>query len=499
MVGADAEVRLTEIGDARPDLPRHNHATYGDAGRDAAARSDARRDDAAPGLAVHVGAGTAARIRWCDRVARARGVRPGQTVAAARARCADLRTAPLDERAMREARREAIGIALRHTPRVAVAGDTRLWAEPAPLGEPLEAWGEALAESLAWAGARVGIGAWAAAAHAAAQVAVRCRVLDDSTGFLDTAPLTALELDAATRARLAGLGVRRVGALRRLDPAELGARLGPAVARAWRWASGDDPRGPYTPAPARAPEVLLQFDEVPIATLDPLLFLLRGALASLLRAPRARGEGAAAIGLTLTVERGPDVEVILRAGQPIADETAWLTLAQARLERLPRDPRRGEAFVHGLTLAIHEAGPVAAPTGALFGDEARDPAAREVALARLGSRFGEAALARASSVPAAHPLARAAWSRDAPRPGAALPWRGQEPPAPVEAGRVVLGGRARRVLRRAPVERALRPWWTLGQLVIERLVWAEVEGPLLVLLRQRRGDADRWEAVAWVD
>lgn len=456
-------------------------------------------DLSSPGRAVHTGRGAAARIRWCDPAARARGVRPAQTLAAARARCATLTSALLDEATMRDARREVIALALRESPRVTVAGPTRLWVEPAPLrganADAPEAWGTRLAETLRWAGARVGIGAWAAASYAAALVASPCRVLDDSAAFLDRAPLRALELDARLTERLAGLGVRRAGELRRLDPKQLGSRFGVEVTEAWRRAGGDDPRGPVTPSPERTPAVELTFDEIPLDRIEPLLFLLRGAIARLLRAPRGRAEGLSALALSVRLERGAPLELRVRSAQPIADERAWLSLVQAKLERRARDTDRVE-HAHALRLEALETGPVRDATADLYGDTGRDPVAREVVLARLAGRFGEDALTRASRAEAAHPLARARWSRETPTAGAALPWRELSPPPLVQGDRVRLAGRARQVLRRGRIERALAPWWTTGALVVERLAWAELEGPLLVLLRQR---GERWEAVAWVD
>jgi len=63
-----------------------------------------------------------------------------------------------------------------------------------------------------------------------------------------------------------------------------------------------------------------------------------------------------------------------------------------------------------------------------------------------------------------------------------------------------VAGRRRRVLELGRVERALAPWWHTGALRVERLAWAEVDGPMLVLLRERRDVRPHvWEAVAWVD
>ncbi|MEM1418507.1 MAG: hypothetical protein AAGH15_26670, partial [Myxococcota bacterium] len=136
-------------------------------------------------------------------------------------------------------------------------------------------------------------------------------------------------------------------------------------------------------------------------------------------------------------------------------------------------------------------------------------------LARRG-----AAPRRAVPVERGHPLERARWERfgrdrlDASTPGGdpdrfepasgGIPWRRVEPPAPVRNGALTLAGRRRRVLRLSRVERATPGWWDAAapeEHVVELLAWAELEGPVLALLRAAFADGaeDRWEAVAYLD
>ncbi|MEC7524640.1 MAG: hypothetical protein VYE22_32475 [Myxococcota bacterium] len=448
--------------------------------------------------AVHAGRGTGARVRWCDARAADAGVRPGQTLAAARARCAALDSRLLDPGALARARREVIAALLALTPRVAPAGDARFWAEPSPLGEPPERWARAVADALApWGEARVGLGAWAALAFAAA----REGALHGTPAALDRAPLDALELDPEAIDTLRTLGVRDVGALKRLDPVALGVRLGPAVAAARRRATGEDPRIPWTPRADDAPHVELALDDE-LDQLEPLLFLLRPALARLLRAPVGRGEGVTALRLRLDRERGAPLTHAIRTAHPIGDPSTLLELVRARLEAQPDPTGDGDArdLLTGFAITALERAPLGDRTGDLFGEAARDPAAREVALARLEGRFGDEALARATRVEHASPVARAAWTQGEPLRGPSHPWRVHDPPAPMRGDTVHLLGRPRRVVRRARVERALAPWWDDGVVRVERLAWAELEGPILVLLRERRDSSPpRWEAIAWVD
>ncbi|MFW6023667.1 MAG: hypothetical protein ACOC9O_02875, partial [Myxococcota bacterium] len=85
--------------------------------------------------------------------------------------------------------------------------------------------------------------------------------------------------------------------------------------------------------------------------------------------------------------------------------------------------------------------------------------------------------------------------------GDALPWRRLERPAPVVDGRVQVGGRWRRVRKVGRVERVGAPWWEDGEQRVSLVAWAELEGPLLVLMHARcsTGCDDRWEVLAWLD
>ncbi|MCC6875127.1 MAG: hypothetical protein IT378_12540 [Sandaracinaceae bacterium] len=436
-------------------------------------------EDAA-GRVVFRGHGARAAVAFCDRRARALGVRPGQSLASARARAAGLIAAPFDAGSLERRTLEAIARLLRVTPRIAPDGPGRFWVEPLDN----ETWIDDLRSAIAELGpARVGVGPFACAAFAAARLDAG-RVAEPRA-LLGSQGLEVLELGKPARRALASLGVRRVGALLALRPSELGARLGPEVAAAWHRASGADPRGPTTPRLPDAPEVAIELED-PITDLEPLLFVLRAASERLLARARARGEGIAGASVSL------DAHVVrLRASHPIGDATTLSTLIRAHLER-----ETLAAPVDRIGLRAEAHGPLGSRTGSLWPHErARDPAAHAVALERLRNRFGAGAVARAEPVPAESALSRARWTELAPeRRGAALPWRAAR--AKVHTGRVTLAGRERRIVRIGIVEQAIAPWWETGSLVTERLAWAELEGPLLALLRAGEGC---WEVVAWID
>lgn len=369
------------------------------------------------------------------------------------------------------------------TPRVAAEGMGRFFCEPVGAS-----WADrARAGLAAWGGVQIGIGAWATVAYAGA--------LRDAghvePSILDNAPLHVLELDADTIEDLGAIGVRTVAALRSLDPTDLGVRFGAKVASAWRRARGDDPRGPTTPQLAEPPMVEVAFDDAEVEQIEPLLFVLRPALERLLRGPVGRGEGITTLELTLRTAYGPDPTLTVRCAHPIGDPRDLLTLIQARLERLELS-----ATLRAFTLRATSLAPLTDRNVDLFEARRRDAAAREVALARLTSRLGPDALRRASRIELALPTARAHWSDDAQRPGASAPWRQQDPPALLVGDHIEVAGRRRRLVKLGRVERAIAPWWGEGALRVDRLVWAEVDGPLLVMLRARKST---WEAIAWVD
>ncbi len=145
-------------------------------------------------------------------------------------------------------------------------------------------------------------------------------------------------------------------------------------------------------------------------------------------------------------------------------------------------------------------------TGDLFEPLERDASAPEIVLDRLRSRLGDRLVRRATRAELGPLLARASWcDADAdpsvPGGGAALPFRRLVPPVALVDGAAVVSGRTRRVVRIGRVERATAPWWRDGIGSVELVAWAELEGPLLALLRARVGTDcdDAWEVVAWLD
>lgn len=454
-------------------------------------------------LAVHRGQGRSATILWCNDIARAKGIRVGQSLAHARGRDSTLGTLPYDLSRIQRARRWVVASLLKLSPRVSETKGARFWAEPHAYSRRWTQWGQDARSVLGkLRPVAVGVGPNATVAYAAARAVrdgVRSIDPDEARDFLDAAPLEVLEIDGEARGILGSLGVWTVGQLRQFDPASLGMRFGPAVAEARRRADGFDPRGPKSPTPTPLDRAQIDLED-PIAQLPALIFVIAPALQRLTAQVRQRDEGITAVRLTLRVAPPAERVVIeARCREPSTNARSVLELLRTHLESVHL-----EAPVHSLSLRITESVSHARQTESLpYGPPPSRADAREVTLARLRSRLGEDRVQQASRVELGHPMERAQWVDGETVPGEALPWRRIEPPVPVQDGFVTLHGRRRRVLRLSRVERAIRPWWRQkGQASgIELLAWAELEGPVLALLLGRfaHGRDDRWDVIACVD
>lgn len=456
--------------------------------------------------AVHRGRGTAARIVFCDATAERAGIRVGQSLAGARARLEALRSVAFDEDRIARAQRDVVASLLSVSPRIAPGGIRRFFVEPVASDEKLSDWCRSVASQLSpRKPLGLGLGPSATVAYAAARSVVHgARIVGprDAMRFLDERPIDVLDVPSEAVDILHALGIRTVRQLRALDPVSLGMRFGPAVAEARRRADGIDPRGPAHPReePAHAVEV-----ELPTKTdsVDTLVFLLRSAVDRWLAAMRARGLGATELRLDLSLDRDATGNrgirsLSLRTASPWVDGRILIESLRTQLERLtlPR-PVVAFALVAEVVTELRDRTLPLLPEG-----RGREDDARDVALERVRARLGDSAVRRATHVEASSPLARAAFVEHiAPLPGDAMPFRRIEPSAPVLDGRIRLRGRTRLVLRTSLVERSSIPWWRDGEAHVELFAHAEIEGPMLVLLRGRVGTdcSDQWEAVAYLD
>jgi protein ImuB len=190
--------------------------------------------------------------------ARALGVLPGMTEAAAQARpgaviCRE--RVPAQEAAAQQALLE---VALVHSPRVEEAGPGEVYLDAAGLGalfgdEPALARRLTARARVAGLSARVGLAGSRVAARLAARRAEKlvCVPPGADAAYLRSAPIGLLDLSLEMARRLARWGIRTLGELADLPGRDLYERLGPEGARLQALARGEDPRplDPWRPPP----------------------------------------------------------------------------------------------------------------------------------------------------------------------------------------------------------------------------------------------------------
>ena len=402
--------------------------------------------------------------------ARAR-IRAGMTVTEASSRCAGLEVMPWDQVVIDDEIRRATAAFLGASPQVTpVAGAPGLWWIGASGLETLG--GEtALATTLLtlarrWhPAARVAIADSCVAARAATWETARpeargqkpepphhaSRVTHhdsitliapgtDAT-YLATAPIGLIPMEAGMAGALSALGIRTAGALAALPPGDVEQRWGDSGLSAWRLSRGEDRRRPGL-ATTEYPRTA-SADLVPaVATVEPVLFLLRAALERLLASLVTDGRAAATLAITLTLDdaRGasPDAPAHtitreVRLAHPMARLVPLFERCRALLDRwtLP-------APVCGITVAVVATAPLAGEQGDLLDPSWHDPAAADAAFARLRAELG----AEAIVVPVV---------ADEHRPERAGAW------LPLDGGRETGDGQMNRKTEHSPISRPSSP------------------------------------------
>lgn len=442
---------------------------------------------------------------FCNATARERGVRPGQSLKVAHTHDATLVSRLLRRERLVAAHRAVLRRLVELSPRV---GESRLsvfWAEPFGDG-----WAHRVADAFAQP-LRIGIGPDATTAYAAARYTKSILEVhpSEARSFLDRSPITVLELPARTRRALASLGIRRVGELRAFDPTSLAMRLGPEVAEAWHRADGNDPRGPRFARPREPEEAQLELDEA-VDDLGALIRLLGPMASSLATGARERDRAIVELRLRLDAgahsthdrrqkdshtrarnRHGSGTEIVFRTASPTTDSAVLVRGIASKLDALDRIGEVRQISLRSATVdQPRETESLLAPSPAGL---------RQAALARLKDRLGADALKRASALDTSDWSRRAQWVDLHVDPRPAPPWPFRRPRTPVRAddGAVQVAGRIRKVIRIGRRERISRPWWDGRAFpATEVCAWAEVEGPILVLLRESAGG---WEVVGWLD
>ncbi|MGQ9371189.1 Y-family DNA polymerase [Azospirillum sp. ST 5-10] len=419
-----------------------------------------------------------------DRLAEEAGVRPGATLADARALEPGLAVFDADPEG--DARRldRLADWALRYTPWTRPDGGDGLLLDVTGCAHLLG--GESpllrdLTDRLAAAGfeSRAAIADTAAAAWAVARFAGSPRRAVPPGGqraVLDPLPVAALRLPPAAAEGLAAVGLRRIGDLHPVPRATLAARFGPEVGRRLDQALGrlDEPLSPHRPVPRHAAR--LAFAE-PIATPEAIAAAVRRLLERLCAGLERTQEGARRLELAAyRIDRrldDPVQGVAIGTGRPRRDPAGLLRLFAERLERIAPGPG-----IEAMTLAADETGPLGAAQvgfdGGFGGDGDAAPLGELVD--RLGNRLGPASVLRlvprqswlpertVAGAPALEAAADAAsWPADRVRPVRLLaPPEAVEAIAPIPDDPPVLfrwRGAVHRVRRADGPERIEAEWW----------------------------------------
>jgi protein ImuB len=329
-------------------------------------------------------------------------------LAQAKALAGDLVAAPWDDERLARAALHVTTALLAASPRVSWDGTTARrhdgtgngvwWVDAAGLGDEQRLAQHLLriAKSLGFGPTRVGIADSAIAAYAATfrSPAVlpsgRLTVLVPSgrdAAFLAPYPIRLLDLDDDLTDTLGALGITTVGQLAALEAGEVESRFGPDGLAAHRLARGMDARGPSLPRDDALPAVTCELGD-PVASAEPLLFVMKGALAALGTALRSKGLAAREVVIALTLDDGSTIERAVRPARPTSHDGALFDHCRAALEdwQLPEP-------VTVLALRASETVSAAGEQGNLLAPRWADPAALEAAFDRIRGKEGGDAIA----------------------------------------------------------------------------------------------------------
>jgi len=475
------------------------------------------------------------RVTAASREAERRGIAAGMALAEAKVLAADLVALPWDEERIARAALEVTTALLAASPRVSWNGahgrtDTRThgegvwWVDAAGLGSEAKLADRllAIASGLGFGPARAGIAGSAVAAYAATyggrtgarthgRTGVRPRIVPPGgdAAYLAPFPVTLLDLGDDLAETLRGLGLTTLGQLAALDADEVDARFGPEGLAAHRLARGLDTRGPSTPRDDALPVVEVELGGS-VATAEPLLFVLRGALATLGEALRARGLAARELALTLELDDGSTAVRAVRPARPTSHADVLFDHCRGALEnwQLP-EPATGLILRAALTA------PAAGEQGDLLAPRWADPAALAAAFDRIRGSEGPDAVAVPEACDAHLPADAGAWRAavggEAPARGAgrmpaatgdaALRLLGAPVPVHVRLGREGLAAfryddRWHDVTGWSGPERLAPRWWLGNGAARDYYATRTADGALWLLYRAAGGE---WFLEGWVD
>lgn len=286
--------------------------------------------------AAHDTIGGQLRLVAVDEAADRLGVRTGQRLTDALAIAPRLDSQPRDRRAEQAWLEDLALVAYGFSHQVALTGDGVVLEVGGSrrLHGPLNTLLASLDEALAPLGmtTRLGVAPVAAAASLMARAGARAETLEALEGTLANWPIERLELDAAERRKLSGLGLKRIRDLVKLPRFELDRRLGQGVGRYLDQLHGrfDTPLVYWQP-----PESFSRIIELPVPArrTEALVFVLNRVLDGLEHWLRVRDERLTALHVTLFPEdQGPKISFSAGLGQPGFQRDRLLDILKLKLE-----------------------------------------------------------------------------------------------------------------------------------------------------------------------
>ncbi len=373
-------------------------------------------------LAITTGPGTRSEILALSREAALRSVRVGQTLPQARAVCPEIEVriaSPILEQNAREA---LLDVALSLAPRAELADCTSgifasegaVYADATGIkalhGGTHEESEHAFASMLHARAERTGIIGLVglASSRGVARLAARHLHLqlslsrssdpidrapntepettcilppDREIEFLSPLSIDLLDPDDPTAQALTRFGIRRIHDLLRLPHRDLAARLGPSLLELVTRARGEEAEPPL-PEPRTTTIEEGEDLEVPITSLEPLAFVLRGLVARLVERLTLRALGCIRLRLAMQLEGGAKRSLQIGVASPCQDERVLL-----RLLRLAAESNPPPAPIEGVVL-LCEGVPLRREQLDLFLPRGPSPSELDQTLAELGSICG---------------------------------------------------------------------------------------------------------------
>jgi protein ImuB len=358
------------------------------------------------------------RIDFVSREGRAFGVRPGQTMAAARAICAELRVRVVAEGIVRTALARIAETVLAFGPATAfdvtqdvvwvdVGGCAHLHGGEVELARTLGAHVRAMGHACCVA---VADGPRVSAAVARHLPTLRERSATDSAGAssdfepvvvpagkgalaVRSLPISALGLDDDVSTWLADLGLKMCGDLQKLPRRALGTRLRERVQDVMLFLDGRDPAPLEAWRPPEVPEERFELDWG-AHSIETLVFALKTLCDRLAVRLHGRALAAARLEIVFSLDRAlcPDpcrhrLELCIVLPSPIARAADLLAVVRARLEGCSL-----EAPVLAVTLRIPELARASSRTLDLLTPEPKADHALPRLIGELVAEFGEGAV-----------------------------------------------------------------------------------------------------------